>query len=502
MAPALRTLQESVDVVSLKILGEHFPRKYREPKVIRDAVLGFHKIDPHFFVLIDSPFFQRLRRLHQTALALHTYPSATHTRFERSLGVFTIASRMLDAIEINHKFRGTAAHVIGKTDRLTVQTAALLHDISHGPFSHSSEDVYGRNPVFDQIRSEEPNTFADASASEIMGWCLLHSSGFKPIWEAFLVQCGRSVSLRNVTRMIVGDYEQLPTSMRALQSIVNGPVDADKLDYIARDGHFTGLVMPIDLERLLQGLLVDSVSNPEGEESVELVVDSAAIAALEQMVFARAQLYTQLYHHHKVRASTQLIQRLIVEIQKHGLGQDPANLLNFDDDSLLAYARTNLAKTLVNRLKLRGLPERCLVLSVSSFASEEEDPATQDRLGWGALRRELTKSASAVSKAENEIADGAKVVATDVMLDVPRSPKFLMLRQPLIRLWKRHVVSLSEVFPVPGWETAHETYLSVSYVMTTNIPARRAIASGARDWLARRDPSIKIKDDALRQAKL
>ncbi len=487
--------------MSSEILGKHSPREYSEPKVIRDAVLGFHKVDAHFFVLIDSPFFQRLRRLHQTALALHTYPSATHTRFEHCLGVFTIASRMLDAISVNHRFRGTKAYHVKKADRITVQAAALLHDISHGPFSHSSEDIYGRNPLFEQIRTDEASTFGDASASEIMAWCLLHSSGFKPIWEEFVHQCDYSIEIANVSRMIVGDYENLPESQRPLQSLVNGPVDADKLDYIARDGHFTGLAMPIDLERLLQGLVVDHVRNAAGDESVELVVDSAAIGALEQMVFARAQLYTQLYHHHKVRASAQLIQRLIANVQVD-VGDDPAFFLQTDDESLLAHGTTAPAKSIVARLRLRKLPERCLVLSISSFASEEEDPSTEDRMNWGVLHRELIKSPSTLARSEAEIATQAKVDKAEVMLDVPKPPKFLMPRQPLIRLWNHRVVSLSDVFPVLGWETAHETYLSVSYVMTTDISARRAIAEATQVWLSQRAPPIRVKEDAFRQAKL
>ncbi len=123
-------------------------------------------------------------------------------------------------------------------------------------------------------------------------------------------------------------------------------------------------------------------------------------------------------------------------------------------------------------------------------------------MNWGVLHRELIKSPSTLARSEAEIATQAKVDKAEVMLDVPKPPKFLMPRQPLIRLWNHRVVSLSDVFPVLGWETAHETYLSVSYVMTTDISARRAIAEATQVWLSQRAPPIRVKEDAFRQAKL
>ncbi len=112
-------------------------RPYARSKIVRDVIWGFNVYEPHELAIIDSPPFQRLRNIFQTSLALFTYPCSVHSRFEHSLGCATVASRMLEAIR-----RRTG--LSNATLEIEARVAALLHDLGHGPFSHSSERYYER----------------------------------------------------------------------------------------------------------------------------------------------------------------------------------------------------------------------------------------------------------------------------------------------------------------------------------------------------------------------
>ena len=281
-------------MVAKEVGGEYAdsPPEFTERKIIRDTVWGFHDLAPCFLVLLDSPYMQRLRYIHQTALTFLTYPSAVHTRFEHSVGAWHISGSMLEAIDRRQKSK------IPKDVSFQVKIAALLHDTGHGPFSHASEDIYGQSPVFEQIKKEDEATFLNASASEILTWCLLHTPSFRKIWDVVvefarrdgLIDSTNNISIDNVGRMILGTTHQLPTELRPFKDIVNGPFDADKLDYLIRDGHFTGLQVQVDSDRLLWGIRVTK----SGDENV-LAVDASSTSALEQIIFSKAHLYTNLF---------------------------------------------------------------------------------------------------------------------------------------------------------------------------------------------------------------
>ena len=290
----LSNLQKSVDKISKEIGGDYAdsPIIYPDSKIIRDTVWGFHDLNPCFLVLLDSPYLQRLRHIHQTALTFHTYPSAMHSRFEHSVGAWHISGLMLEAIERRQKEK------VSKGIRFEVRAAALLHDTGHGPFSHASEDIYGQNLIFDDIQKEDKETFLNASPSEILTWCLLHSPSFAKIWkcavdsarEDGIIDSGDNPSIDSVGRMILGTSHDLPHDLKPFKDIVNGPFDADKLDYLTRDGHFTGLQVPVDSDRLLWGIRL-----AESGGELVLAVDASSISALEQIIFSKAQtLHTNL----------------------------------------------------------------------------------------------------------------------------------------------------------------------------------------------------------------
>jgi hypothetical protein len=126
-----------IDYYLAPILRDYQQRliPYTQPKILRDVKWGFNRYTTYELAILDSPPFQRLRNISQTSLAMFTYPSATHSRFEHSLGVSSIASRMLTAIE-------NRGRNLDPVLRIETRLAALLHDLGHGPFSHSSEKFF------------------------------------------------------------------------------------------------------------------------------------------------------------------------------------------------------------------------------------------------------------------------------------------------------------------------------------------------------------------------
>jgi HD superfamily phosphohydrolase len=398
---------------------------------------------------------------------------------------------------------------ISKRDSFEVRAAALLHDTGHGPFSHVSEDFYGQNPLFDEIRSEDEEKFLDASPSEILSWCLLHSPSFQKIWKAAVESAERervidsrdNVSIDNVGKMILGASCGLSPELKPLKNIVNGPFDADKMDYMIRDGHFTGLKVPVDTDRLLWGI---RLADYEGEKI--LAVDASSISPLEQIIFGKAQLYTQIYHHHKVRAAARLICSLLEEIVTipSPLGDlplnNPASFLALDDfDVISSSGKSKIALDLIKRIKLRRLPKRCLVITKDCITDDES------AANWSEFKRDVSedrKWLTAVKEHEKWIADYVKTDSPNIMIDVPIAPRLTGPGHAQIYFPGGVIRPLSEVFPAEGWANAHEAYRSAGYVFALSDRCDLKTArDGAEIWLKEKI-KVKVNDYSWQIAKV
>jgi uncharacterized protein len=177
------TLRAQLEQYLAPTLREYRSRlpHHTQSKIIRDVIWDFNELLPYELALVDSPPFQRLRNIFQTSLALFTYPCSVHSRFEHSLGAAAVASRMIGAIR-----RRTRRH--NPVFEIETRLAALLHNIGHGPFSHSSEKFYKglRAPdgsgIFDSLERQEPK-FANASASEVITFLLITTGSFQELWS-------------------------------------------------------------------------------------------------------------------------------------------------------------------------------------------------------------------------------------------------------------------------------------------------------------------------------
>ena len=225
---------------------------------ITDPIHDFIRLNKTEHEIIDTPVFQRLRRIKQLSGAHLTYPGAQHTRFEHSLGVLHIAS--MAASSLNSK------GLMSSDDIENIRLAALLHDIGHGPFSHLFEEVLQRKK----------------QSHEEIGRQIILKSEIGDI-------ISKSYDKRLIHNLAVGK-----SRMQYLNEIVSGALSADMMDYLLRDGYFTGAEhAKIDHHRLTHSL--DVYKN-------KLALDSSALVNFETMMISRFQMFKAVYFHKTVRA--------------------------------------------------------------------------------------------------------------------------------------------------------------------------------------------------------
>jgi len=257
---------------------------------IRDPVHGFIEIDSWERDIVDHYIFQRLRRIKQLAWTDMVYPGATHTRFEHSLGVMHIATKMYD--HIVDRNRDFLKNRLGYNDsgldrdREIVRLACLLHDIGHSPFSHAGEDLMEINPD-----TNKPYKHEDYSAAIV-----LHM--FKSIIEEHPQNENYRITVKEISDLLSGNTD---SNRRLLwRNIITGQLDADRADYLLRDSYHLGANYGnYDLKRLLVTLTVSE--HPETGTPL-IAIEEGGLHVAEALIMARYLMFTQVYFHHTRRA--------------------------------------------------------------------------------------------------------------------------------------------------------------------------------------------------------
>lgn len=314
--------------------------------LIRDPLWNTITLDKAAIEIVDSAAFQRLRYIRQLGLAHLVYPGATHTRFDHAIGVYHLAQRALHALEARGALRAVA-----DADRSIIPYAALLHDIGHYPFSHALEELeQDRIPGHHEALV---GRFLNDAA--VRGTLLrIHSDGAGAV-EA-LVR-GRSDN--------------------PLRGLVAGSLDLDKIDYLKRDAHFCGVPYgDVDVDRLLNALAL--VEDPDSGE-LEIGVHEKGVAALESLLFAKYQMFRNVYWHHAVRAGTVLYKRVVSDAL-HGAIISPDELIGQTDEGLLYLLETRAPEMAaqVNALRLRRLPKRAAEVVAADLGSDVADWVAAD----------------------------------------------------------------------------------------------------------------------------
>ena len=321
-------------------------------KQIKDPVHGYIEVPDELIPLLDSPLLQRLHYIRQLGFAYLVYPGANHTRFEHSLGAMSLADKVCRTVGLE------------EDERLMVCSAALLHDIGHGPYSHASE----------RLRSE----FGEFSHDDILPFADILQPGLDEI----------GCDIREVAGIISGNHR--------LASIIHGDLDVDRMDYLLRDAHYSGVPYgTLDANRLIQSLFMDDEHG--------LILKDSGIAAAESLLIARTLMGPSVYYHHVSRIAEEMF---LLAGRLHFTRDTIDSFMRMDDAEgtmTLLQSHSDAARDLMMRIRSRRLFKRALYVG-----RDLVDMPRLTRLD-SASRLRLTR----------EIAETAGVDEHAVILDIP-----------------------------------------------------------------------------------
>ena len=447
------------------------------PKTFNDPVWGVVELMPWETVLLDSPLLQRLRGVRQLGMAHLVYPGAGHDRLEHSRGVVEAAERMIQALEKNADYRrrfgsdpDRLVPSVDQLDRCATRLAALLHDIGHGPFSHATEQLIEAR--YDQEFRDAADVLRDSfegvtsiSAGEMIAVLIVMSEPMARILTH--PDLGTGVQRPSdlppaIAARILGSRSCLKAGY--LSGIISGPVDADKLDYIARDGHHSGLPLGIDLTRLISKLEVVVVT-PENAPNealrerarqspnmrfYDMGISQTGLGSYEQLIIARVLLYDRLYYHQKVRAAESMLQRLIRLAEEERKSQYSIEELfsGSSDDVFVGVVGGELKSPHLgcggarSQAVARSILERRIYYRAFAFAARfisgldrlpRQEQSDTRALMWGKLLRELSndqgrravaeqihRKAVEIARATPDLAEqGADLEPEEILVDLP-----------------------------------------------------------------------------------
>ncbi len=306
-------------------------------KTIQDSIHGSIKLDDWAVKIIDTPQFQRLRRIKQLGFANLVYPGANHTRFEHSIGVMHVASKLTSDKEI--------------------LAAALIHDIGHTPFSHSAEDFLRKylGKKHEDVRD------------------IIKRSSLKDILDE------NGLNWRKVVKRI-----SMPP--------VSSSIDVDRIDYLLRDSHYTGVAYGIiDIDRLIDKIIFDGK---------RIYIEFGGIRAAESLLISRYLMYSAVYYHHVCRIAKKMFEKALEYLI---INEDfnPKDLRKMDDYDITAILRASdgFPREIIERLDNRDLYKRALFVPIECV--------------------EVNLERINVKKAEEEIAEKANVDLEKVIVDIP-----------------------------------------------------------------------------------
>jgi HD superfamily phosphohydrolase len=350
-------------------------------EILRDPVWNNIRVDELTLTLVDTEVFQRLRYVRQLGWTYLVYPGATHSRFEHALGTHHLSRRTLALLS------EAEDSSIGETDQAIVRSAALLHDVGHYPFSHALEEI-------------------GALHHEDVARPLITEGNVATILSA---QLGKDAPLK-VFDLIRGRSES------PLQGLISGSLDLDKIEYLKRDAFMCGVPYgEIDVDRLTNSLVI--VDDPEtGRRS--LGVQEKALSALESLLFAKYQMYRNVYWHHAVRSATAMYKRLVEDAVKAEV-VDVQSLARHTDEGLMHRLESERPTPL-----LAALRERRLYKRAAEWPAAELD---DDKVEWIATDRKR------VAQAENSLAREFDLGPGELLLDYPVKTQMLGLDIPVLR---------------------------------------------------------------------
>ncbi len=378
-------------------------------EVIRDPLWNNIRVDAEALALLDSEPFQRLRYIRQLGHAFLVYPGATHTRFEHALGAYHLARRTLALLQERGELAGVAHDQI-----VLIRLAALLHDIGHYPFSHALEEA--------GLPSHETLAIEHLRHDDL---------------ARVLALTGIDDVEHRLVALIAGSSDS------PLQGLVSGSLDLDKIEYLTRDARMCGVPYgTVDVDRLIHSITLV----PNGE-SRTVAVHEKGVSALESLLFAKYQMYRNVYWHHAVRSATTMFKRLVrstldnADLDSHWIAHST--------DEALMEALHNLPNApLAQRLKRRHLYKRVLDIPAGDLAP--------DAGAW------VSDDPALMASVEDRIASERGLSQGEVLIDFPKKPEMLSVQLP-VRTRQGDVVLLGQESGI-DWlgiqQVSHELHTS------------------------------------------
>lgn len=318
-------------------------------KTIQDPIHGNIPVDEWILRVIDTPQFQRLRRIKQLGFGNLVYPGANHTRFEHGIGAMHIAKNLASKMDVDSRVKNE------------IIAAALLHDIGHPPFSHTSEKLVER--YLGLSHEDVTEILRDSEIGDI-----LKEEGLR---------------VREIAEHVTG---------RSEICIASGDIDADRMDYLVRDSYYTGVAYGVfDLTRLMNKIYF---------EKNRLIIDSGGLRAAESLLISRFMMYPTVYFHHVCRIAEKMYEKAIERCFQDGT-LNASELRKMDDYDITSFLRSQ-----------KGYPGEIIRMIDSRKLMKRAIYAGLNRVGVDIARVDP-------KKAEIEIAEDSKVDSNYIFVDIP-----------------------------------------------------------------------------------
>lgn len=354
-------------------------RSASSAEIIRDPLWDNIRVDRAALLALDTPTVQRLRYIRQVGHSFLVYPGATHTRFEHALGAYHLTRRAIASLDELGEIAPATPE-----DCLAVRMAALLHDIGHYPFSHALEEA--------GFPSHEALGVARLSQGEL---------------GERLVEIGGKEFPGTVGELISG------SSRSPLQGLISGSIDLDKVDYLSRDARMCGVPYgTVDVDRLLSSLTLVETQGGRWEVGVQ----EKGVSALESLLFAKYQMYRNVYWHHAVRSATCMFKRAVREAVRRG-SVSVQHISQATDDGLMELIAERDQNALAKSIRARRLHKRALDLPASEVSGDVQP--------WVAENPDL------LERVEDAVAKAVGLAAGALLIDFPARAAMLGVNLPL-----------------------------------------------------------------------
>jgi len=377
-------------------------------KIVRDPIHGDIQITGCLVDLLETPEVQRLHNIKQLGFAHLVFPGAHHTRFEHSLGCSMIASQIADILALKEQ------------EKTVLTCAAQLHDIGHGPFSHTLESILIQRFGVDHVDLTTKLILGDYAIFEGKEQQFISAPSVHEILE------NHQVNIKEIVRVIRGKPGKKPY----LSQLLNSTIDVDQLDYLMRDAYYTGVAYGmIDLQRLLRTMMIHKGN---------LAMMRKGVSVVENILMARALMYSSVYYHKTVRIPELMLSKALDEIPD----AEPFEFFRMTDAEIMVSLKTmgRFQQEVITRLKYRDLFKQAYAVSLSDL--DKERSKVVQFLEDVANRRQK----------EREMETAFGIPKGHVIIDIPRPE--LLRAEPRINntdiqvIDRDHIKSLDDFTPV------------------------------------------------------